>query len=151
MIVSKFRGRVLGLFQARPKGVFRILEIENTLKDVKKPVINYWLKQFLKEELILKPKYGHYMLNPNPPDMEAIRAQVLAAGKARVVDTGRGWKAGEEALQVLDEHPAMQNKRLHFMSILERMKANPSFSSYDVELLVMEAKHLVKIKEPMNG
>jgi hypothetical protein len=136
MIKSKFRDRVLGLFKAKPTATFRIMEIEDWLKDIKKPVINYWLKEFIKDGSVVKPKYGHYRLNPNPPDIDAIRERVLEVGQARVIDTGRLWQPGEDALKVHPEHPTIPILRDWFTGLLDRMAANPaSFSSFDINLL----------------
>lgn len=145
MIKSKYRDRVLGLFKAKPGATFRIAEIEDWFKkDISKPVINYWLKEFIRDGSVIKPKYGHYRLNPNPPDVDQIRDEALKRGQARIVDTGRLWTPGEQALQQHAEHPAIPSRRLHFLSILERMTSNPAFSKFDVELLKEVAPQLVK-------
>jgi hypothetical protein len=150
-IKSSAGDRVLGFFKTKPNSTFRIIEITSRLTDIKKPVINYWLKQYLRDGSIEKVKYGHYRLNPVPPDIDAIRELALETGKKTIQDHGRLWKPGEEALlKHRLNQPIMATDELLFSSILDRMLNNPdAFSRFDIEFLKSKLPQL--IKETVNG
>jgi hypothetical protein len=149
-VKSVFKDRVYGLFSAKPGASFSQSEIEKWLKgEVKGPVIGYWIKQFMKDGSLKKASYGRYQLNDKPPDIVAIRKLVQETGAKTIIDSGRLWKPGEEALMLHTQHPTLPSRRLHFLSILERMSKAPAFSEYDIELLKSEAAHLVEtVKTP---
>jgi hypothetical protein len=141
---SKYRDRILGLFDHHPTLVFQMRDIFKRLPGIEKPVVNYWLKIFANEELIIKPRYGHYQKNPSEKrTIDDIRAEAKRLGEARVFQSEEGFKPTVQPITA-GEHPALKSRKLHFFSIIERMKNNSAFSQYDVELLKSEADHLIR-------
>lgn len=141
---SVFKERILGLFKSHPDAAFQRQEIYKRLPGVKPSLISYWLEKFVKDESLIQPKYGYYGWNKSPVrKIDEIRAQVLELGKARVVSTDRPFVPTEAPIQAMT-NPTLVHRQRHFRSIIDRMKANPAFSEFDIELLTAEAKHLVE-------
>lgn len=141
---SKFRERIYGLFDSHPTGAFQVSMIYQRLPGISKSVVDYWLRQFLKDETVIKPKYGWYQKNPSTiRTIDEIRTAAQELGEARVFQSEVPFRVTEQAI-VQGPHPALESRRLHFFSIIDRMSSDPHYSKFDIELLQQEIGHLTR-------
>lgn len=150
---KSIRERVEQYFLSHPTESHSIESLTKILGQQYEPQVKRAIPELRKKQGIMRPvlvkdswKDGFFRLNPDYRTIEQIRKDAQLAGEQRVFSSDEEFDPKRPAIAA-GESPTLPYRRMHFQSILDRMSKSPSFSPNDVELLRMEAPHLVDQKK----